>query len=225
MTHQQSATGMQSSLSELDTTMPVRIKRAYDPIDPVDGQRVLVDRLWPRGLKKESLELRQWLKDAGPSTALRRWFNHDTRRWPEFRRRYFTELDAQPDVTQQLLDMSINGPITLLYSARDREHNQAVVLKDYLEERLREVSSPARGATATATTEDAMKKDCEKERGSPNNAAAATGTEASKNSPLNQGERDADGESELAPPPDEDWDAVLQASWESFPASDAPGWR
>jgi uncharacterized protein YeaO (DUF488 family) len=204
--------------------MPVEIKRAYDPIEPADGQRVLVDRLWPRGLKKDSLRIRQWLKEASPSDALRRWFNHDTRRWPEFRRRYFTELDAKPDITQQLVDMSASGPITLLYSARDREHNQAVALKDYLEERHAEFSSPAGGAITTTTTEDAMTTDREKERGSPSTAAAPQAPNASEDRLLNQADRDTRLGSESAPP-DHDWDAVLQASWESFPASDAPGWR
>ena len=117
--------------------MQVRVKRAYDPIEPMDGQRVLVDRLWPRGLKKDALKLHEWLKDAGPSDELRRWFDHDPARWPEFRQRYFTELDAKPDVTQRLMEMANDGPVSLLYSARDRDHNQAVALKDYLEKSLR----------------------------------------------------------------------------------------
>jgi uncharacterized protein YeaO (DUF488 family) len=180
--------------------MPVRVKRAYDPIGPIDGQRVLVDRLWPRGLKKESLGLHQWLKDAGPSDALRRWFGHKTPRWPEFRRRYFIELDAKPDVTQQLMKLMLTGPVTLVYSARDRDHNQAVALKDYLEERLRNGEISASRPTTTSA---------------PNNQA--------NSSPIS-------GEHDIAPrrdpePSEEDWDRVLQASWESFPASDAPGWR
>ncbi len=126
--------------------MQVSVKRAYDPIEPMDGQRVLVDRLWPRRLKKDALKLHEWLKDAGPSDELRRWFDHDSVRWPEFRQRYFSELDAKPDVTQRLTEMANDGPVSLLYSARDREHNQAVALKDYLEKRLRNGSvSPASG--------------------------------------------------------------------------------
>jgi len=129
----------------VELAMQVRVKRAYDPIEPMDGQRVLVDRLWPRGLKKEDLKLHEWLKDAGPSDELRRWFDHDPARWPEFCQRYFTELEAKPDVTQRLTEMANHGPVSLLYSARDREHNQAVALKDYLEKRLRNRNvSPAR---------------------------------------------------------------------------------
>ncbi|HEX3246064.1 MAG TPA: DUF488 domain-containing protein [Chloroflexota bacterium] len=115
--------------------MSLRVKRAYDPVEPSDGRRVLVDRLWPRGLKKEALELDRWLKDVAPSDELRRWFGHDPTRWQEFQRRYFAELDQKPQAVQPLLDMSADGPVTLLYGARDRAHNQAVALKRYLEQR------------------------------------------------------------------------------------------
>jgi uncharacterized protein YeaO (DUF488 family) len=114
--------------------MRIQVKRAYDPPEPSDGQRVLVDRLWPRGLKKESLRLHEWLKDAAPSDSLRRWFSHDASRWTEFKRRYFAELDAHPEATRRLTEMAADGPITLLYGARDREHNQAVALKCYIDE-------------------------------------------------------------------------------------------
>lgn len=116
---------------------PIQTKRVYEPPEPADGQRVLVDRLWPRGLAKESLRLHQWLKDAGPSDALRRWFGHDATRWPEFRRRYFAELDTKPDMTQSLVEAAADETVTLLCSARDPEHNNAVALRDYLEARLR----------------------------------------------------------------------------------------
>jgi uncharacterized protein YeaO (DUF488 family) len=111
----------------------IRIKRVYEPVDPDDGIRVLVDRLWPRGISKEQVRLGIWQKDIAPSNKLRKWFNHDLARWDEFRRRYFAELDSNPDAWRPLLELAYSGNVTLLYSARDNEHNNAAVLKDYLE--------------------------------------------------------------------------------------------
>ena len=112
--------------------MKLHIKRAYEPAAPEDGERYLVDRLWPRGVKKEALLLTAWLKDVAPSHALRRWFGHDPARWPEFRRRYRDELKAQPTALLLLRDALKRGPVTLVYSAHDEAHNQAVVLREYL---------------------------------------------------------------------------------------------
>ncbi len=120
----------------------IRLKRVYDPPEPGDGDRFLVERLWPRGMKKEALRINRWVKDVAPSDALRRWFGHDPKRWEEFRRRYFAELDGNPEAWKPLLDAARRGTITLLYSARDSEHNSAVALRAYLEERLRGRSTP-----------------------------------------------------------------------------------
>ena len=109
-----------------------RIKRVYEPRAPGDGQRVLVDRVWPRGISKEKLGKVVWLKDAAPSTELRKWFAHRPERWEEFRARYTAELDRNPDVVAKLRATCARGPVTLLYSARDTEHNQARALTDYL---------------------------------------------------------------------------------------------
>jgi uncharacterized protein YeaO (DUF488 family) len=109
----------------------IRIKRVYLPPEKSDGQRVLVDRLWPRGLRKEDAHLVLWLKEAGPSTELRKWFGHDPARWQEFRLRYAHELKDNPAVAR-LLELARNGDLTLLYSARDTAHNQAVVLAELL---------------------------------------------------------------------------------------------
>ncbi len=114
----------------------IQLKRAYDEPEPADGRRFLVDRLWPRGVKKEELALDGWHKDAAPSTELRRWFGHDPEKWPEFQRRYWIELDGKPESWQPLLTAAGEGDITLVYGARDTEHNDAVVLKAYLEEKL-----------------------------------------------------------------------------------------
>ena len=111
----------------------IRAKRVYDPLEPGDGDRFLVDRLWPRGVKRESLRASAWLKDAAPSDELRRWFGHDPARWEEFRRRYFAELDGRPEAWQSILGAARKGTVTLLYSARDTAHNNAVALKEYLE--------------------------------------------------------------------------------------------
>ena len=109
----------------------VRIKRAYEPRDPKDGQRVLVDRLWPRGLSKHDLEDAVWIRDVAPSASLRKWFGHKPERWAAFRRRYFAELRINPAV-KTLQEIIAGGPVTLIYGARDEIHNQAVALAEYL---------------------------------------------------------------------------------------------
>ncbi len=116
----------------------IRIKRVYEPVGRANEPRFLVERLWPRGIKKAWLHLTGWIKDVAPSDALRRWFNHDPAKWQEFQCRYRDELDGKPETWQPLLQAARNGDITLLFSAHDVEHNNAIVLKVYLDERLRE---------------------------------------------------------------------------------------
>ena len=112
--------------------MDIQTKRVYGPVDRKDGVRVLVDRVWPRGMTKERLQAALWLKEAAPSTALRKWFGHDRSRWEEFKNRYFSELNAKPEVVKQLRELAAKGRLTLLFSARDSQYNQAVALKEYL---------------------------------------------------------------------------------------------
>ncbi len=114
----------------------IRLKRAYDPPARSDGRRYLVERLWPRGVKKEALEIEAWLKDVAPSAALRTWFSHDPDKWPEFSKRYFAELD-ETKAWQPLAEAARSGEVTLVYSSRGSEHNCAVALKEYLEKQLR----------------------------------------------------------------------------------------
>lgn len=114
----------------------IKLRRAYDEPQAADGRRYLVDRLWPRGVKKTVLQLDDWVKDVAPSTDLRHWFGHDPARWDEFQECYRRELDDNPDAWQPLLEAARTGTITLVYAARDREHNEAVTLKSYLEEHL-----------------------------------------------------------------------------------------
>jgi uncharacterized protein YeaO (DUF488 family) len=115
----------------------IEVARAYDTLGPEgDGARFLVDRMWPRGVTKESLHLDAWLRDVAPSTELRRWFAHDPARWEAFIERYCAELDANPSAWQPIADAAKHGRVTLLFGARDREHNQAVVLRDYLARKL-----------------------------------------------------------------------------------------
>lgn len=109
--------------------MKIRIKRAYEQPSAEDGRRVLIDRLWPRGLKKESAEIDLWLKDIAPSTALRKWFGHDPDKWEEFEKRYLAELRDNPEPVRILREELAKGTVTLLYAAKDTEHNQAVVLQ------------------------------------------------------------------------------------------------
>jgi uncharacterized protein YeaO (DUF488 family) len=110
----------------------VRIKRVYDPASPGDGTRILVDRLWPRGLKKADAGIARWMKEIAPSTELRKWFGHDPRRWEEFRRRYKAELAGKRELVGELRALAVQGRLTLLYSAHDEAHNQAVVLRETL---------------------------------------------------------------------------------------------
>jgi uncharacterized protein YeaO (DUF488 family) len=115
----------------------IRIKRTYDQPTSADGRRILVDRLWPRGMTKEALVMEAWRKDVAPSTGLRQWFGHRTERWEEFRRRYERELDANTDAWTPIVEAGRKGVVTLLYSAQNVENNHAIVLRDYLARRGR----------------------------------------------------------------------------------------
>ena len=112
--------------------MSVRLKRAYEPPAPSDGYRVLIDRLWPRGVKRESARLDEWARELAPSTELRRWFGHDPARFAEFRQRYLEELSAQEVKLRELRGRARETTLTLVYGARDTEHNDAVVLAELL---------------------------------------------------------------------------------------------
>ncbi len=112
----------------------VRIKRIYESLTPTrgDGKRILVDRLWPRGLKKEEVVVDEWIKDAAPSNELRKWFGHDPARWQEFKKRYEHELEGKRELVERLKEEAAAGTVTILYSAKDREHNNAVVLEELI---------------------------------------------------------------------------------------------
>ncbi len=112
--------------------MPIKLKRAYETAEPEDGFRILVDRLWPRGISKNAAHVDLWLKEIAPSTSLRKWFAHDPAKWAAFRQRYVHELQQNPEVLGQLVEHLSAGPITLVYSAKDELHNDAVVLKEFL---------------------------------------------------------------------------------------------
>ena len=115
----------------------IGVKRVYEPPVASDGTRFLVDHLWPRGLKKEAVKVKSWVKTVSPSNELRHWFGHEPAKWKEFQRRYFAELDQKPETWQPLLEAAQEGDLTLVFSARDEEHNNAVALKSYLEKRLK----------------------------------------------------------------------------------------
>jgi uncharacterized protein YeaO (DUF488 family) len=110
----------------------VKLKRAYDDPAAADGMRVLVDRLWPRGVKKEAAAIDLWAKDLAPSTELRKWFGHDPTRWAEFERRYTTEVLQHAELLDKIRKLARRGTVTLIYAARDREHNEAVIIRDML---------------------------------------------------------------------------------------------
>ena len=115
----------------------IKLKRVYDSASKDDGIRFLVERLWPRGLKKTGLRLDAWLKDVAPSTELRQWFSHDPAKWAEFQRRYFAELNANAKTVEPILEADRRGHVTFVYSSHDAEHNNAVALKAYLAAKMR----------------------------------------------------------------------------------------
>lgn len=117
---------------QASTATHLRLKRAYEPAERGDGVRILVDRLWPRGVSKTDAALDDWMKDIAPSAELRKWFGHDPERWPEFRRRYKAELRDHPDELAHLRSLAKKKTVTLVYSAHDEEHNDAVVLREVL---------------------------------------------------------------------------------------------
>jgi uncharacterized protein YeaO (DUF488 family) len=115
----------------------IMLKRAYDRSSPSDGTRFLVERLWPRGVPKAKLKIEEWLKDVAPSTELRKWFGHDPDKWNEFRKQYWRELDAHPEAWRPIVVAARRGPVTLVYSSHDEQHNNAVALREYLEAKTR----------------------------------------------------------------------------------------
>ena len=132
----------------------VRVKRAYEQPAAGDGYRVLVDRLWPRGVRKEALEIDGWMKEIAPSDELRRWFGHDEARWEEFAKRYAEELRSQPAaaLVDELCARAARGPVTLVFGAKDEQHNQAVVLRDVIERRAHEAAPRATARSVRGRT-------------------------------------------------------------------------
>lgn len=128
------------------------IKRVYEPPSPEDGCRLLAERLWPRGLRKDSARLDGWMREAAPSTPLRQWFSHQVPRWEEFQRRYRLELEANRDAWQPILDAAAKGRVTLLFSSRDTEHNNVVALRAFLLERPAESAAANKRTTVSSTT-------------------------------------------------------------------------
>jgi uncharacterized protein YeaO (DUF488 family) len=124
----------------------LRLKRAYEPASSSDGRRILVDRLWPRGLSKRRAAIDEWMKEIAPSAPLRRWFGHDPDRWPEFQRRYKRELRERGDMLRKIATLASRGPVTLVFGARDEVHNDAVVLEALVRARMnRRKASMMRG--------------------------------------------------------------------------------
>ncbi len=115
----------------------LKIKRVYETPSHDDGKRILIDRLWPRGLRKEEAHIDEWVKDAAPSTALRKWFDHDPGKWGEFRRRFFAELDKAQESTDSIIAAARKGTVTLLFGSKEERYNNAVALKEYLDSRMK----------------------------------------------------------------------------------------
>lgn len=116
-------------------TRRLSTRRVYEDPHPDDGLRVLVDRLWPRGLTKDAARVDHWMKELAPSTELRKWFDHRVERWPEFQQRYARELDGKPELVDELAVLLRKGPVTLVFGAKDEEHNQAIALAAYMRDR------------------------------------------------------------------------------------------
>ncbi len=117
--------------------MNIKIKRVYDKPEAGDGVRILVERLWPRGLAKKDAQVDKWLKDIAPSTELRKWFSHDPSKWEEFRKRYYRELDKNRDEVNELLGITVGNTVTFVYGSREKEYNSAFALKSYLEKLIK----------------------------------------------------------------------------------------
>jgi uncharacterized protein YeaO (DUF488 family) len=130
----------------------IRVKRVYDPPEAADGRRILVDRVWPRGVSKSAARLDAWVKEAAPSAGLRTWFSHDPAKWAGFVRRYFHELDQRRDAVGQIAGMARTSPVCLVFAARDRDRNNAAALKRYLEERYLEERCPEARRKPRATS-------------------------------------------------------------------------
>jgi uncharacterized protein YeaO (DUF488 family) len=124
----------------------IQVKRAYEAPGKNDGARFLVERLWPRGVKKENLQMQDWLKDVAPTSELRQWFQHDPAKWGEFRRRYFRELEKHTSAWEPLLARARRGRVTLVYSAHDTEHNNAIALKEFLDQKIKEKGTAQKAA-------------------------------------------------------------------------------
>jgi uncharacterized protein YeaO (DUF488 family) len=124
----------------------IQVKRAYEHPSKDDGERFLVERLWPRGVKKEELQVEAWLKDVAPTSELRQWFQHDPAKWGEFRRRYFRELEKHSEAWQPLLARARRGRVTLVYSAHDTVHNNAIALKEFLEHKIKIMGAARKAA-------------------------------------------------------------------------------
>ena len=131
-------------MSRSSESSRIKLKRVYDPASRAEGTRILVDRLWPRGLRKEDAAIDHWCKDLAPSTALRQWFGHNVGRWEEFRNRYKSELAQQPKTLAELRSFARKGPITLLFGARDELHNNAVVVHELLRAKPRASRVPVK---------------------------------------------------------------------------------
>jgi uncharacterized protein YeaO (DUF488 family) len=124
----------------------IQVKRAYEQPSKDDGERFLVERLWPRGVKKQNLRVEAWLKDVAPSSELRQWFQHDPAKWDEFRRRYFHDLEQHSEAWQSLVARARRGRVTLVYSAHDTEHNNAIALKEFLERKMKSMRPASKAA-------------------------------------------------------------------------------
>jgi uncharacterized protein YeaO (DUF488 family) len=116
--------------------MTIKLKRVYEKACESDGYRILVDRLWPRGLSKDEVQIDVWLKDVAPSNQLRKWYSHDIGKWIDFKQHYFTELSMKEDLARLIIEKASINPVTLVYAARDQEHNSAIALKEYIEYRI-----------------------------------------------------------------------------------------
>jgi uncharacterized protein YeaO (DUF488 family) len=117
--------------------MPISFKRVYEKPGLKDGKRILVERLWPRGLKKDEAKIDEWLREVAPSTELRKWFGHDPAKWDEFKERYWKELDKKNDIISKLAKERRGNKVTFVFAAKDQQHNNAVALKEYIENQLK----------------------------------------------------------------------------------------